>query len=288
MSDRLLRLALRSYPRERRERDGAVLLDCAAELASAGGSSRIREAAGLVAGGVAARAGTARADLASAPWRRTLEALAVPLAAATLAVWAAGAKPVLAVPGPAGRWWSAILVAAAVALIGTLARRRGLALAGWAGTLACFGHSLVMNQAAAQPARFPGSLGSFGLDVGATFLPLMLLGAAAAIAVRGPARPGDLAWLALPVVAVALSDPAPWLVLGLIAAPFVVAAAANADPVRRLSTALLGAVAAPEAVWLSTGVMPYPGPVAALVVLAAGAALAGAAVLALAVRAGRG
>ena len=33
---RLLRIALLAYPRPRRERDGAVLLDCAADLMASG------------------------------------------------------------------------------------------------------------------------------------------------------------------------------------------------------------------------------------------------------------
>ncbi len=87
--DRLLLNCLRAYPRARRERDGEVLLSLAREL-SAGGSSPWGEGAGLIRGGVAERLRLRYRGLAGAPWRAALARLALPLAAVSLAVWAAG------------------------------------------------------------------------------------------------------------------------------------------------------------------------------------------------------
>ena len=53
MSNRVLKLCLRAYPRARRRRDGELLVDLAMELAADHGAWR--EALGLVAGGVRAR-----------------------------------------------------------------------------------------------------------------------------------------------------------------------------------------------------------------------------------------
>jgi hypothetical protein len=137
---RLLRCALLAYPRVRRERDGAVLLDCAAELAAAG-SSPAREAVGLVAGGIAARAGVARAELRAAPWRAAGVRLALPLACANLALWCTGAAHLHGMS--LGRWWTGVLLASAAAFLGAVARRRGVALLGWAALAALVGHALL-------------------------------------------------------------------------------------------------------------------------------------------------
>ena len=103
----LLRWALLAYPRERRERDGDVLLDCAAELVAAG-ASRLGEAAGLVRGGVAHRLASVRSDVLDAPWGAVGERLAVPLAGANLALWLVGASRLWG-SGPLGSWWTLVL-----------------------------------------------------------------------------------------------------------------------------------------------------------------------------------
>ena len=112
MSDRLLRLALLAYPRAARARDGDVLFELSRELV-ADGAPVVRECAGLVRGGVAARVRLAASeDVADAPWREALSRLVLPLAAAMLALMAVGASR----GGVAMRWTSTL------ALVGAGAR----------------------------------------------------------------------------------------------------------------------------------------------------------------------
>jgi hypothetical protein len=264
---RLLRAALLAYPRECRERDGEVLLDCAAELARSG-SSPVREAAGLVGGGLAARARAACRDVLDAPWGAALERMAVPLAASNLALWAVGAARVWS-PGPLGRWWSLILAGAFLAFVGAVARRRGLALLGWAVCLLLVAQTLVTAYLTQQASRFGASLGSLGVDMPAAFAPAMLLGLVAATRLRGAVRPQDLAWAAPVVALVVLSPQAPGgplgefpadtlLIAGLLAAPVLAALVAPGDAVRLMVAAALAGVVAPEALWLSTGAIALP------------------------------
>ncbi len=273
---RLLRAALRAYPKAVRERDGDVLLDCAADLAGDGGS-RAREAAGLVRGGLAQRAHVARGDLGAIPWRAAAERLAVPLAAANLAVWGAGAARIWGL-APLGRWWSVLLAGAAVALLGALTRERRLAGAGWAVTATVLAFALVTGEYDQQASRFEVTFGIVIVDMVAAFFPLVLLGAAttAAIGTGGARRSEDLTWAAAAVAVIALAPGAPpgttgpagaLLVGGLLVAPVLAVLAARGRPVRLTMAAMLGAVAAPEAVWLLLYPAPYPGPQAALAML---------------------
>jgi hypothetical protein len=117
MSDRLLRAALRMYPRDRRARDGQVLLDCARDL---GGGPR--EAVGLVFGGLTARFGGRRVTQA-------LPGLALPLAAVLLALCTAGLRDAVAgsPPGFLGWFWTLFYGSA---LAGVMAASAALAVAG--------------------------------------------------------------------------------------------------------------------------------------------------------------
>ena len=292
---RLLRIALRAYPKEVRERDGAVLLDCAAELAGDGGS-RLREAAGLARGGLARRAGIARGDFGAVPWGAATERLAVPLAAASLAVWGAGALRFWGL-APLGRWWALLLAGAVTALLGALTRDRRLAGTGWALTAAVMAFALVTGELDQQGSRFEVTFGTVAVDMVAAFFPLVLLGAATTIRLGGARRADDLHWVAaaLAVIALASGDPlgptgpaGALLVGGLLGAPILVAVAARGRPVRLAVAAMLGAIAAPEAVWLALYPAPYPGPQGALAMLVGLGLAAGLVVIAVARRAGAG
>lgn len=292
---RLLRIALLAYPRERRERDGAVLLDCAAELTASGSSSGWREAAGLVRGGLATRLAVARGDLRAAPWDAAAAQLAVPLAGANLAWWLVGASAA----GPPGRWWPAMLAGAGLALLGAVTRRRWLALAGWALTALLLAQTLLRGETdQSVGSRFDGMVGSYTVDLAAAFAPVVLLGLATATRVRGTARIADLAWLAPAIALLGISGPDPGgpfgespaqtlLLAGLLVTPFALLLLARGDRVRLAGAAAVAAAVAPEAVWLSTIPVPYPGPVGALAVLAALGLLATLGVLTVARRAGR-
>jgi hypothetical protein len=244
---RLLRAALRAYPRRRRERDGAILLDCADELRAAG-SPLIVEAAGLVRGGLAARASGFRSDLRAAPLGEALAILAVPLAIASLAFWIAGAMRLW----PIGLWWSLVLGGAVLALLGAVTRRRPLAVGGWILVLALVAQELLAGEIdVSSGSRLDVDVGTYSLDAIAATAPIMLLGLTSALRIGRPARPAHRRAVALTAVAAVL------------------------------------AAAAPEAVWILAGTLPYPGSAAALCLLAGLGCLCAIGVLALAARAGR-
>jgi hypothetical protein len=184
-----------------------------------------------------------------------------------------------------------MLAAAGVALLGALARRRTLALAGWAGTALLLAQTLVegeTNQSIGS--RFDGGLGNVSLDLAAAFGPVVLLGLAGAMCVRGTPRFADIAWLAPPVALLGVPAPEPATTLllgGLVLAPVAALALARGDRVRLAMAASLTAAIAPEAVWLSTYPIPYPGPAGALAVLTGLGLAAAVLVLAVARRAGR-
>ncbi|HEV7846894.1 MAG TPA: hypothetical protein VGO83_11605, partial [Thermoleophilaceae bacterium] len=125
----LLRLCSSAYPRSERERHGEALVDLAEELVEAG-ASPLREAAGLLRGGTAARLRVALGAVAAAPWHDARERLALPLAAALFALAATDAGRA----GVMGAWmgWSVLvmLAAAAATLAGAATGRRWLAASG--------------------------------------------------------------------------------------------------------------------------------------------------------------
>ena len=84
MNDLVLRVCLHAYPAEVREQDGWVILDLARDLSAKGGTKMMREAAGMLGGGLKARAGAFKLDLTTAPWRAALGRLTLPVAVAML------------------------------------------------------------------------------------------------------------------------------------------------------------------------------------------------------------
>ena len=70
MRDRVLRLCLRAYPEASRERDGRAILDLASELSSRGSLAFLREASGVVTGGIRARAHALLLRLGGSPHER--------------------------------------------------------------------------------------------------------------------------------------------------------------------------------------------------------------------------
>jgi hypothetical protein len=214
----LLRVALLLYPRDRRRRDGVVLLDCAEELIAAGASTAAREAWGLAAGAMSARAGS----LAELPVRAAGERLAAPVAAMVVALWGLGLARV-ATGGPLGRWWPLVLAGALTAFGGSVLRHRAIAVTGWLVVLALMAQSYVLNPVPQQPTRFPSSVGTLGVDLVAAFLPLTVL----ALPVAGLAVLGRSS-IGLTVTASLLAASAPeavWLATGLVtwdAAAYVV------------------------------------------------------------------
>lgn len=203
---RRLRAALRAYPRDVRRTGGDVLLGLAQDLIDDGTSSVNREALGLIAGGLSARA----QRIARGGWEEGLRRAALPIAAAFLAV-ACGAVAALL---PAAAWpgWSAVAVlgAPALAVFGLLAGRRGPVLAGAAG-LVVLGiaqsnsHVQALNLVSSVVWGQPGS--GFDVPLLGAAIPgaLVLLGAGAAIDPRRAERStvlATLAWVAAGAVAV--------------------------------------------------------------------------------------
>jgi hypothetical protein len=271
VKDRLLRLCLRAYPPAVREHDGDALVDLASEAAE-GGSSALREAVGLVAGGARARVRRASHELAAAPWHEARARLALPLAAALLAVTLFGAEQTT--PGLAwiGWSWALALAGAGCALVGAATGRRGLTAAGAVVLTVMLGLDSVRDLHGAG-SRLTALWSSSYVDVLVMWLPagLLLLGCAGAVERR--ARPGALArvaWAALPAAVLVIlsaerssANAAQWIVLfgGVaLAAALVVLGLAlrRRDPALTLTAALVLAAAAIPALWLGAALLPPP------------------------------
>ncbi|HZO37500.1 MAG TPA: hypothetical protein VFB41_11575 [Solirubrobacteraceae bacterium] len=209
MSRALLRLCLQAYPRRRRNQDGEVLLDLARELVATDDRrfAMSRQAVGLVRGGIAEHRSRVLGGVAAMPWRDALGRLVLPLAAANATVWAATLGPALSVYGGPGRLWLVIVLGSVVALLGTLAGTRTVALLGAVPVAAAavatwgsfaFGHGHV---------RFPIVIGSVFVDGSQAWMPAALLlavaCAAGAASGRRPIRVGVLALT--PALALGLS-----------------------------------------------------------------------------------
>lgn len=291
MTDRIaaraLRLCLRAYPRERRERDGEVLLSLAHELCG-GGSTSWREAAGLLRGGVTERARIRWRGLVRAPWRAALATLALPLAAVHLAVWVAGIAR-LYDPLPLGKWWTLVLGGSLLAVIGAALRRRAVATAGSLGVLVALAHyglSTYIDGAGAQPAHFSSELAGIPFELDSAMLPAALVLFLASLALpRRPVAPvrGLLTLLgaALPAIGLLLlalsrrsgtADPGGELTAadpgGALTAALLVLAALTAvwcafrrrrEPVMGPFGAIVLAVAAPAGAWILPSLLPYGG-----------------------------
>ncbi|MGI8593280.1 MAG: hypothetical protein ACR2ML_02755 [Solirubrobacteraceae bacterium] len=307
MNGRLLSLCLLAYPRARRVRDGEVLRDLATELSARRGA--IREAFGLIRGGLAARWEDAACG-ARAPWGDGLRRLALPLAAANAAVWVVGALRWGTFD--LGKFWTVLAAGSLIALAGAVARSRVPALLGALmvlGALLLDGVRSGLSDAY-HVSPFDASLGYLPIDLFGAWIPAAALLAAAALAlpVGGERRARTLASRAalgaLPALALILlyrhrplGTPDTVLVLSLGALPPLAAIGgtlgARRNPVAAVAAALALAAWTPEAVWLGTGYLPIepaslPLPLALALVLALwsfGGLIAGLAVLGLAKRA---
>jgi hypothetical protein len=294
MTDKLLRMCLRAYPRGVRERDGEVLLDLARELVE-GGSSPLRQAAGLVGGGAAARLRRRMAGASRLPWWEARSRLALPLAAALLALMLVGAER--ATDGVAWIGWSWVLGLAGslAALAGAALGRRGITVLGALVVGSVLGLDAARDLYGAG-SRWTIPAGTAEVDVLVMWIPAALLLAACAGAVRRvPAHEGAsrLLWATVPGIAlVVLSAQQPntaEAVVGL--AGFAAAAALVAwgllrsDRPATLASALVLAAVAPSGLWLSAAWMPTSdawGGLPSLVYFAVAGALVAAATLSLA------
>ena len=130
-----LRLALLAYPAHMRAAHGAELVGTALDAIDARASSRLREAFGLVAGGLQARGGTEAAASPRDVWLGGLRLAALPLAVVNAAIALSGLVATVMSEGgwffqPSLAWWIAATVAAALLLVGVCVRRPFLARSG--------------------------------------------------------------------------------------------------------------------------------------------------------------
>lgn len=208
---RRLRAALRAYPLDVREADGEVLVGLAQDLVEDGASSANREALGLLAGGLSARA----QRFAGGSWEDGLRLVAFPIAAAFLAI-ACGAVTA-SLPSPAWPGWRAVAVlgAPAVAVYGLLAGRRLPVVAGAAGLVLL---GIAQSNSHLQTPDLAGTVlwgrnashHGFEVPLLGVAIPgaLVLAGAAAVVEPRCAARStvlAALAWIAGGAVAVRLA-----------------------------------------------------------------------------------
>ena len=297
--DALLRLCTRAYPRAARERDGDAISDLAIELVEAG-SSPLREAAGLVAGGWSVRLRGGARGLAAAPWGEARAALALPLAAALFALAATAAGRA----GVASYWvgWSVVVLcgAAAVTLAGAAAGHRWVTALGALGVTGMLGLDALRDVYGQTGSRYDSEVGSALVDVLVMWIPVGLLMVVCAGAVtRVPANVGirRLVWGLVPGVALlaVASEPTRVIIADRIVVFGVFVAAAvlvllaiarrGSDRVLPLATGLIVAVATPPATWLVAAFLPPPDTGASGLILAywaAAAAFAGSAVVLLA------
>ena len=203
-------LALRAYPREMRQAEGAVLISLARDLVDEGQSSTGREALGLLRGGLVARAG----DLAELPWQEALRRIALPVAVALLAVDLGTLAFWLGIDGLAWPGWSriAVIAAPALALLGLLAGWR-LPLA-FGGTLVVLlgvaqGNGLLLNGPLEATATWTAS--GFDLPFLGAVIPAGLLFLAASICpgrrASFPAVLATTAWVAVGAISARLLYP---------------------------------------------------------------------------------
>ena len=268
MNDRLLRLCLRAYPRALRDSDGETLLDLARELVDAG-SSPLREAAGLLGGGVRLRARLAAHELGEAPWREARALLALPLAAALLAVALAGAEHATRGLDWIGWSWALTLAGAIWALAGAATGRRGMVGAGALVLAGMFGLDSVRDLYGSG-SRWAVPAGTSYVDLLVMWLPaaILLVVCASAVERRAAGAGRRMAWGAVPGVVLLIltserTNAAEAILLfgGLaIAGTLVMLGLARRrhDPAQTLAGALVLAAATPPALWLSSGLLPEP------------------------------
>jgi hypothetical protein len=267
VSDRILRLCLRAYPAPTRAQEGEILLGLARDLV-ADGSSPLRECAGLLAGGAAARAKLTRREVACAPWTTARSRLALPLAAALLAVVVGGAARASAGVSWLGWSWAMTLAGAACAVAGAAWGRRSLAVAG---ALALV--SMLSLDAARDlhgtGSRWVAPLGVILVDVLVMWLPAALLLLVCAGSVRRPAGSTGVrrvTWAVLPAAALLLVAATrsaavdPIVVYGAFAwtaaAVVVGAFRRGSDASATLAAAMVLAAATPSVLWLLAAVVP--------------------------------
>jgi hypothetical protein len=127
MRDCILRLCLHAYPAASRVRDGRAIIDLARELSAKGRLAFLREAAGMLVGGLGARTKLVWVDFTGAPWRAALERLALPLAVAMLCLFVGFVVGVYPGAGNWMGWWPLVgLIGGVAAVVGVAARRRPL------------------------------------------------------------------------------------------------------------------------------------------------------------------
>ena len=210
MRDHLLRLCLRAYPASARERDGRAIIDLAREASSKGRLEFLREAAGMLVGGMQARCALVRRDLTGAPWGAALERLALLLAVAVLCLFAGYAIGVRAPVGHVTQvvtvvggvaevqtgsflrvdWWGLLgLVGGVGAICGAAARRRFVTVAAAVLLLGLLAFD-AFDQLSGQSARWWGDAYIGELNVLAMWLPapVLLLICAGAVGRAGTRR----------------------------------------------------------------------------------------------------
>lgn len=174
MGERILRSCLYAYPPVSRHRDGKAILDLATELASEGRWAFVREAAGLLRGGLGARAKLVWSDFTGAPWRLALVRLALPLAVAVLCLfvgYVGGASSL----GHWMGWWALLgLISGTVAVWGAAIGRRSITVIAAALVLGLLALDAFMGLNTGD-SRWWGNVYVGELNVLAMWLPVALL-----------------------------------------------------------------------------------------------------------------
>ena len=304
MNDLVLRVCLRAYPPEVRERDGRVILDLARDLSNRGGITMTREAVGMLMGGFKARARAFRLDLTTAPWRTALGRLTLPVAVALLCVVTAYVATMLQ-PGYLGIdagwlpvWAGLALVSMLAVVLGAAFGRRLVVVIASFLVFVLMSAPILVEMAGYRTAVWSGTITTgalgdsrygIGVDVFVLWTPAAILLPVCALFYDGKPvrRRRNLATAAclavacsiilglMPVLARAEQPAFDWSqTLGgiFVCIPLVLVAIATfvalvrTDPVSETSAALLVAAACLPTVWLTTDALAtvLPGAMSAL------------------------
>lgn len=222
MSDWLLRLSLRTYPRAVRERDGKAILDLASELSAQGPVALFRESCGLLAGGLKAQLRFFGLYMRHLPWRAAREWVAFPISVALFCMisvvitcrvahvdymfgWSQNAKSSAWLLAPDLKYgfhfywlWAVLIVASGASVVGTGLGRRWMAIAGTLVVSLVLVRNMFMGGNSSLMFDVPiGGIQSTQLAAVWGPVALLLLGCVGATGSRGRRRPDRALWIAV-------------------------------------------------------------------------------------------
>jgi hypothetical protein len=220
MSNWLLRLSLRAYPRAIREQDGKAILDLATELSAQGPAALSRESCGLLAGGLKAQLRFFGLYMRHLPWRAAREWVAFPVSVALFCMISVvitcrvvhidypfdritGSSAWLVAPdlkyGFHFHWlWAVLIAASGASVVGTGLGKRWMSVAGTLVVSFVLVRNMLMGGNSSLMFDVPiGGIQSTQLAAVWGPVALLLLGCVGATGSSGKRRPDHALWIAV-------------------------------------------------------------------------------------------